>query len=420
MGMKADNQDDRIGLGIRRRIDRLAKTQAQKGAQVARATPSRAGHPAIELRLSAGWVTPAVLLAVIVILVATGHGNKPLPAAPGIGATVSASPKDEGLRETSRFALPGPIYDLAFDSSRNALWFAYMSSDPDDALYRFDLASQHLSHWALPPTDHNGFLMRVVVAPDGSIWTTEEYKVVRFDPASMAMASRTFPLPDADATATALSKNDSSPGTWLAAIGFDGEGNALVSRHNVTSLIRLDSGLNVLGRIPLPNGMVGPGDLVDVGGVIYATAYSGDGPTEIFNEAGVSKASVDGGGARLAEVATNVASVGPGGVVQIDARGVMSRIQPIGGSPDDRIAATATSVAVYSYGPSRIMEQSVDGSVLGTLMLQGQPVQKANPMGSVITVYAREDVGAIATDGQGSIWYVDVTTPALVHLQTGG
>ena len=405
--MTMDGDDDtEIAAGIRRRVDRL---RAVVPARPSSALRGPTDHPSGQVRLKArsvGWSVPvAVLVGVVLAAVALRSG---LPSSNGLGRATA-------LHEIVRVKLPGPIYDLAFDPPRDSLWFAYMSGNSPDALYRYDIGSGQLSNWPLPPTDHNGFLERVVIAPDGAVWVTEDYSVVRFDPSTSKMAAFTFAEADPDATPTALTSSP-SPGTWPSAIAFDSMGNALVSRHNVTSLIRLDSTPTVIGRLALPAGMAGPGDLVDVGGVIYAAPYAGHGDLEIFDEYGASIRNVAPGCVRLAIQSTQVLCIGSG-LVAVSPTASVVQLSPAEGSPANRISPIRDGVAVYLDGPGVIQEVSPAGSVLAQYATANVPLTVNNPKGIPETVYSRVDVSAIAGDAHGTIWYADVTDSALVGMQ---
>jgi streptogramin lyase len=229
----------------------------------------------------------ALALAFVLLL----RGSPRVAQAPGADASIPASPRSAsapaasayqplGLDEFQRIALPGAVYDMAFDSQRDAIWFAYMLSGEVDYLYRFDVATADLSRIELPPTDHNGFLGRVVISPDYSVWLTEEYRVVRFDPTTGGIQSLKLPVADADAF------NSGSPGTWPTAITFDSEGRALVARHNLASLLRLDSALRQVGRVPLPKGYGSLSDVLEADGLIYAAADDGRQGVAVLHEDG--------------------------------------------------------------------------------------------------------------------------------------
>jgi hypothetical protein len=321
------------------------------------------------------------------------------------------------LVEVDHLSLPGPVYDLAYDQPRNALWFAFMRSGSAAALFRYDIATRTLSSTALPPTTHNGFLERVVVAPDGSIWVTEEYSVVRLDPDTSKTESLTFSQGDVDATPTALSPSDGSPGTWPAAITFDSTGAAVISRHNVTSLIRVAAGLTQAGRIRLPNGMAGPGDLAVSGGLFYAVPYVAAGATEIFSSDGTSVATASVGAIRLTVSDGVVISVGPSGVAELSATGSITQLLPAPGDVGDLIAPSTNGVFAYSAGLATLDDVSLESGIVAVHAFSVQTVKVAGPGGSPLLSYATDEITALASNGDKSVWYVDSTNSTLVHLE---
>jgi hypothetical protein len=319
--------------------------------------------------------------------------------------------------QLSSVDLPGPVYDLAFDQARDSLWYAFMMSGEPAALYRYDIASGKTSHWSLPSTDYNGFLSRVVVAPDGSVWLTENYTLVRVDPVSGSVLNRTFALADPDATSTAANQNDLSPGTWPSAITFDSAGMALVARHNVKSLVRLDSSLAEVDRVQLPASMVGPGDLVDSNGVIYAAPYLGAGPGVVFSEKGALIGKTTQSVSRFAVSGDAAVALGSAGLSRVESSAVSTSWHAAGaGAPEDRFAVTTSGAALYLDGPGTIQWISPDGGVEGELSLPWIPIQVENPEGKMVPAYTIHHIGAIAADTANSVWYVDTTSYQLVHI----
>ena len=351
-------------------------------------------------------------LALVVVLAAAGILAFRAGMLPGPLARGHAGPRV--AVQLSSTDLPGPVYDLTFDRARDSLWYAFMMSGEPAALYQYDIASGKTSHWSLPSTDDNGFLSRVVVAPDGSVWLTENYTVVRVDPVSGSVLTRKFALVDPDATSTAL---DASPGTWPSAITFDSAGKALVARHNVKSLVRLDSSLAEVNRVQLPASMVGPDDLVDSNGVIYAAPYLGAGPGVLFSEQGVLIGQTSQPVSRFAVSEGAVVAMGDAGLSRVGSNAVSTSWHAAGaGAPEDRFAVTTGGAALYLDSRGTIQWISPAGGVEGGLSLAAVPIQVVNPLGKTVDAFERHQVGAIATDGTGSVWYVDITAYRLVHI----
>jgi streptogramin lyase len=332
-------------------------------------------------------------------------------------ATSGGTAPPAGVVQQEIVTLPGEVYDLAYDPARDSLWFAFMSGDSPDVLYQYDLMTHKLSTWSLPPTDHNGFLERVVVAPDGSVWVTEDYTIVRFEPATGEVATKTLQLADVDASPAALTQDDPSPGTWPSAIAFLQNGEAIVARHNVAALLRLDNKLNTLGRIPLPQSLASPGDVADVAGHIFVAPYAGDGSAVVLNEDGSSSAVGASGINRFAQDGSRVASVGPSGVQILDEKAGAVSVASSSGSLFDRAAMTSDGFVTYQRYPGVIERRTKDGQVVTSYPLPREKVQEFNPEGSAVPVSAPDEVGALAVDGEDAIWYADTTKGLLIQLK---
>jgi hypothetical protein len=359
-------------------------------------------------------------LALVLVLTAIRGGLPALTSAVAPGGSDAASPSGPSPVATfttqTKVALPGNVFDLAYDPARNSLWFECL--DTADALYRYDIATGALTHWALPKAINDiGYTDRVAIAPDGSVWLTENYSVIRVDPTSNTTQVHSFALADPDATSNALDPNNPSAGTWPSAIAFDSQGMAMVARHNVKSLVRLDASMSILGRIPLPAGFDDPGDLVDVQGVIYAAPDDGYDPGVVFSEQGVLIGKTLQGVNRFGVSGTEIASIGPSGLSRVGADASMSLLLASqGGTPDDRLALTDDGAAIYSWGPGAIEWVSPAGDVLARLSLPTYPVQNGVPGGTSVTEVGQDVFGALAADKPGSIWYVDCSARQLVHV----
>ncbi|MGD0247903.1 MAG: hypothetical protein ABSB75_02515 [Candidatus Limnocylindrales bacterium] len=421
--MTEDEVNERlVASGIKNRINRLkppVRPQLALGRSLA---PSMRQRQPVSVRgisgVSLAWVVTAIVLVAGLLVIRAGMPPILITAGgPGASGASGAVASPASFKELAKVDLPGPVYDLAYDRVSNSLWYVYMTSGAPAALYRYDIATGHVATWPLPPTDHNGLLERVALAPDGSVWVTEDYNVVRVDPGSGAVLTHSFPLADSDATSAALDPNNPSPGTWLSAIAFDSQGSAMVARHNVKSLVRLNSSLSVIDRIQLPAGMVGPGDLVDSNGVVYAAPYTGVGPAVVFSEKGVLIGTTAQKVSRFSVSGGEVASIGATGLSRVRADASLASWLPRpGGSPKDLLALTDGGAAVYEEGPCVIEWISPAGAVEGRLALPAVPIQMGIAGGTPKTVLSYHEVGAIAADKAGSIWYVDATSSQLVHL----
>jgi streptogramin lyase len=301
---------------------------------------------------------------------------------------------------------------MTFDARRNAFWFAYMGSSQTDYLYEFELATHTLTRSELPPTDHNGFLGRVAVAPDGSVWLTEEYRVVRFDPASGTMQSLNLSEADADAV------YGGSPGTWPSAIAFDSKGHALIARHGLASLLVLDRTLNEVGRIPLPKAYGSVGDLVEVDGRMYTAADDGRKGVAILDEEGTTASQTAFAAYRLVGVGHRVLGLGQSGAAWLELRASIARIDGTPHAEGDRIGALGDgSIIIYSASAGVLEHVAPDGSITSRVEFPHTAIQIANPAGQSMTAYTMHRISAMAIGSAGEVWLIDETASDLVRVE---
>jgi streptogramin lyase len=361
------------------------------------------------------WVRIASVLVFSTIILASmslvvSRVNAVQPSAP-------QSPAAPVAIELKRIALPGPVYNLAFDQARNSLWFMYtLSGTP--ALFQYEISSGTMTSSPLPPTQSNGFLEKVAVAPDGDIWLTEDYSVIRFDPANQMTTVATLPLVDTDATPTALTQDDLSPGTWPCDITFDSNGQALVARHNVKSLVRMDNKGAVVGRLPLPAGITNPGSVLDVGGRIHVASYMGNGKAASMDEQGGAVSSEQSGTTRFAAAGSAVVSVGASGL-----RWSSGVAGPVGFSapagPMDDLANGRSGAVFYGQGLGSIVRVTSSGVFVSVYQLFSAQVQVTTPIGATEMVSQTDQLGAMAVDADDTVWIIDIRSSQaqLIQLQ---
>ena len=420
--------DEAIGSGIRRRINRMTPpVPARSAVPGPKQAPDRRSITIRPRRTPSLGLALAAVIAIAGCLVFRAVALTGQPSQAGLGGSASqdgtsipssavATSIPSSAVPLATTKLPGPVFDLSYDQARNSLWYAYLADQP--TLYQYNIASGKIAEWSLPPGDDSGVLDRVVLASDGSVWVVTGYRVARVDPVTGSVLTHTFPLADPDANSAALDANASSPGTWISAITFDGAGVALIARHNVTSLVGLDASLNLVDRIPMPASMVGPGDLAYSNGVIYAAPFHGGGAGVLFSEQGVLVGTTTQRVNRFGVSGSTVAALGPDGLSRVgsDASTKAWWQANQGGSPNDRFVVTAGGAAVYLYSPGLIEWITPDGGVEGRLALPSVQLMVANPLGSMVPAYQQDQIGAIASDATGSIWYVDISSSELVHV----
>ena len=302
---KLEEDDEAIGSGIRRRINRMTPPVPARSVVQAHLQPPEKRSVTIRQRHTASL--GLALTAVIAVLgclafravALTGQssqagpgasaspvGTSSLSSAVASSIATPAPSSSSSAVELAKIKLTAPAFGLAYDQARDSLWYADMESS-QPTLYQYNIASGKTAQRPLPPGSDSGVLDHVVLAPDGSVWVTTGYRIVRVDPASGSVLTHTFPLDDPDANSAALDGNAESPGTSDSGDHLHGAGLALLARHNVTSLVGHRRLLNLVDRIPMPASMVGPGDLAYLNGVIYAAPYHSGGAGVLFSEQGV-------------------------------------------------------------------------------------------------------------------------------------
>jgi hypothetical protein len=158
------------------------------------------------------------------------------------------------------YELGSQVYDLAYDPSTDQLWMAIMRPGGTDELVAFDaLAHQVALRIALPDTDYNGFLSQIEVGPDGAVWVTEPYALVRYAPGA-GITSLEFDVYAPDADGSADDPGDPLFGTWISGLGVDGT-TAIIGRVHVPYLSVVDAEMNIVERIDLPAAADGTTDI---------------------------------------------------------------------------------------------------------------------------------------------------------------
>jgi hypothetical protein len=152
------------------------------------------------------------------------------------------------------------VYELTFDRSRNALWFASFRSGPG-VLTEYSIKTGDVATFALPAYTGNGFMSHVRVAPDGAVWVTTDYAIDRVDPATGQTRSLSLAETVDGALPGALDPSIPLPGTWVSAVAFDADARALVARNNVPFLQVVNPQLKLVGSIDIPPALAGAADM---------------------------------------------------------------------------------------------------------------------------------------------------------------
>ena len=336
-----------------------------------------------------------------------------LPNARPAGATSTATAVVS--HELARVSLPGPVYDLTYDAARNSMWFVHMALGSSSTLFEYSFSDGSLRPWMLPAADYNGFVSRVRLAPDGSVWLNQLYSIIRFDPASGSITQLDLPQEDEDAISSALSPDNPSPGTWPSAITIEADGTVLISRHNVRSLVAVSPDDRVAARLPLPDGVVGPVDLADVEGTVYMASPDG---IAAMSENGTAVLLTGPGAFHLARNGSDVLGIGPTSVV-IASKKAVSVLRTDGGSAKDLGALSADSAFLWRRDLPAVQKVDRTGAITSVLKFSTTQQTRVRPNGQVATWLDSDVVTAMATDSAGSLWAVEVTATGtyLVHLE---
>lgn len=311
-----------------------------------------------------------------------------------------------------------PIYDLAYDAATDSLWYA--ASDPflPDRLVQYVVNTGKQSEWVLPDTDYNGYLSQVKIGAAGTIWLTQPYRLVRFDPRTETVESVEYPLDAPDALPGADDPNHPSPGTWISSIAFSGD-EVLVARNNVAAISRIGQNLIEVDRLPVPEAYAGALDM--------AVAESG----EIFLVPGYTETAdiavrrVDGSiaplgveGQRLTEMGGGVfASGGSAGGSVIDVRGGATGLLPSATGIDSRAALHPDGGAIVYDPSSRSIRHVLEGSVIAEYALGAGDLVDHNPLtGEGVVATLAPAIHDLVVDSQGRTWFIDGHRQAILGL----
>jgi hypothetical protein len=193
------------------------------------------------------------------------------PAVPG--AVGSALPTPVGspgaLAESDSVVLPGAVGQPVFDSKRNEMWLLGGQDGGNLAIYRYDVATGLLTSSAVSGVTRDAARNRLAIASDGRLWISAGSRVAIYDPDNNRTQLGGFSIADPDIQNDPLT---GLPNAWVAGIAFDADGNALVARNWVKSLLRLNNSMSEIGRIQVSDGFPMTGDFVVAGGRVYVGA----------------------------------------------------------------------------------------------------------------------------------------------------
>lgn len=309
------------------------------------------------------------------------------------GAVGTALPTPIGsaaaLTEKVRTELPGRVAQLVSDTKRNMLWF--LSGDPGGPiqLNGYDPANETDVTHSISGTTYNADHARLAIGPDGRLWIGAGDGIVVYDPDTDRQTSVSLPA-DADVqTDPKTGKAD----PWVAGVAFDGNGNALLARNWVRSLLRVDSSLKVLpDRLDISDGFPMTGGLAVAGGRAYVIAD----PTQDFGFS----ADATGVGKRADAKIQAHAIVAVGNRILaagtppswLDANGGGQMVAPVMDSADLVAAGPDGTSILYDSSTGQAQWRDKDGKV---------SLQAAFGSGKA------PHVTAIALDAHAQLWFVE-------------
>lgn len=287
-------------------------------------------------------------------------------------------PRSTVVSAVVKLDLSVPVYELTFDRSRDALWFASFNGG-QGVLTEYSIKTGDVSTFPLPAYNGNGFMSHVRVAPDGAVWVTTDYAIDRVDPATSQTQSLSLAETVDGALPGALDPSSPLPGTWVSALAFDAGGRALVARNNVPFLQIIDSELELVGSIDIPPAVAGAADMT----------LETDGLHAIPGHANRTDASV--------------ATVALAGVA------APAEASPLRDSTGGPITMTVLepdgSTIAYNIGTGQL-QWTRPATTSEVVKFPQMTVPRNAPNGTLTEVPVTDEVTAAAIDATGTLWFV--------------
>jgi len=315
------------------------------------------------------------------------------------------------------FNVAGDIYDLAYDSQRDSVWYAIFGDV--DKVFQIRLKDLQTFSWDLPSTDYDGGTSKVGVAGDGSVWVTEPYQLIRLSPEKNTEQTLKFSPQDPGALPNALDPGNPVPGTWISAIAFQAA-DAVVARNNVPFLMRVTAEMNVAGTVALPPGYDGAYDIaVEQDGTIYATRDWANSPSAvmIISPGGSNSQSTAIAG-RLDQTSGGV--LASGGLGLGDWLAVHGAVTPIianGASSPMNISVADPRGGVTAYDSTHgVIERIVNGQIVSEFVVPTRTAVVRYPGSAGKTETVAASVRDLVTDANGNTWYFDASRRVLEEI----
>ena len=357
---------------------------------------------------------------------------------PDPDATPAAAPQSSSEVPTAsvtEIALPihdsqTYVGDLAYDQSHDAIWF--LGGDGGAPyVFRIDTTSGSADRWPLPTGSYVGVYVQVKTDAAGVVWIADDYQIVRFDPATHHATAHHFSMGVPGALPGALT--GSSPGTWVSAIAPT-DGGALVARHNVPWLTRLDDSLREVGKTPLPESAEGAQDLAVIGQTIFVERDEHNGVTpgvDILDLRGQRLAPVPGPGGRLEVVGERVLRHGRDPYSNVDVEWVeQDGTTELVGTGSAAFADPRGGITLFRRLPGHddALQRAVNGQVLSQVTYKGElvqlntcpmpiPASGASLAPSCPKAWVLFSLSDLITDHNGVTWYVTTNTRVVYRAQ---
>lgn len=175
----------------------------------------------------------------------------------------TSMPTAKVLRPSLSVALPDAVFSLAFDPVRDAVWFPSMVLSGPKTLDEVSASTGAvLAKFTLPVAQDVGFEDSVRVAPDGDVWVTEGYALIRVTPATGAVQSIPLPLDVAGAPLAGPETVTANGGSWVSGMTLTSR-SVLIGRSNVPFLQQWSlATMQPMPNVALPAGDTTPSGLI--------------------------------------------------------------------------------------------------------------------------------------------------------------
>jgi len=355
-----------------------------------------------------GSFGPGAMLAVLALGLLVSSARTPTtPGSPpsSSDARIGSDPTSAGV-EAGHVVLDmsSIVWDLAYDEERDVLWFAETSVGGADTLYSVDVNDETIHRYELPETDYTGVVTQVKVGPDGVVWVTEPYRLVRFDPDTAEMTSTPVPLDDADRIEATV-----EPGTWISAIAAI-DGGVVVARNNVPRLDWYSTEMIPVRHIFIDHAYAGAWDLHAASDRIMLLTGAGRDDQLVVLAANGAVITAE----RIRAYGNQIILSGSSdGAATVSSDG---RVQSFPESVANALAAVDPRGGVIVYRPDTgAIQRFTDGSPGRALQLPTVTLYPRGGSQGSISQPAR--VAALAVDRYGQVWFVQQDDASL-HVAT--